>query len=108
MGWALNASVATVQGAFDGVSSLTEVLRSAFPDSGAYLNEADYEEPAWQTSFWGGVNYLRLQAIKLVYDPTEALTCNHCVVLARCASAGAAEHRGHVLRRIGDSHQLEC
>lgn len=35
---------------------------------GAYLNEADSQEPDFQRSFWGD-NYPRLQQIKAVHDP---------------------------------------
>lgn len=52
--------------------NMTEVtggaLRKLAPDSGAYLNEADADEPDWQQSFFG-VNYPRLLAIKQKYDP---------------------------------------
>lgn len=36
---------------------------------GAYLNEADANEPSFQQSFWGS-NYAKLFAIKLARDPT--------------------------------------
>nr|WQM87385.1 FAD-linked oxidoreductase [Xylaria grammica] len=38
------------------------------PDSGAYLNEADPNQPNWQTALYGA-NYERLLAIKNKYDP---------------------------------------
>ncbi len=31
-----------------------EAVRAATPGSGSYVNEADYFEPDWQESFWGG------------------------------------------------------
>ncbi|KAF2973231.1 hypothetical protein GQX73_g388 [Xylaria multiplex] len=43
-------------------------LAKLAPDSGAYLNEADPNQPNWQRSFYG-VNYDRLLAIKNKYDP---------------------------------------
>ena len=39
-----------------------EVLQSAFPESGAYVNEASVDEPRWAASFWGRENYARLVA----------------------------------------------
>lgn len=43
-------------------------LRSLEPDMGAYVNEADADEPAWQQSFWGS-SYGRLAEIKGRWDP---------------------------------------
>ncbi|KAI0434031.1 hypothetical protein F5Y09DRAFT_297531 [Xylaria sp. FL1042] len=41
---------------------------AASPGGGAYLNEANFEEPNWQSSFYGS-NYPRLKSIKNKYDP---------------------------------------
>lgn len=38
------------------------------PRGAAYLNEGDINQPNWQDVFYGP-NYLRLAAIKKVYDP---------------------------------------
>lgn len=38
------------------------------PGSGAYLNEADWKQPDWQSAFYG-VNYATLLSIKKKYDP---------------------------------------
>ena len=43
-------------------------LKAATPGSGAYLNEANFEEPDWQNEFYGS-NYQRLKRIKRRYDP---------------------------------------
>ncbi|KAB8069122.1 hypothetical protein BDV29DRAFT_161738 [Aspergillus leporis] len=53
-------------------------LRQLAPDTGAYVNEANTNEPDWQWSFWGP-NYPRLQAIKQKYDPDGLFWCLHCV-----------------------------
>ncbi|KAF4219238.1 hypothetical protein CNMCM6805_006951 [Aspergillus fumigatiaffinis] len=53
-------------------------LRQLAPDTGAYFNEANPNEPDWQWSFWGP-NYPRLQAIKQKYDPDGLFWCLHCV-----------------------------
>lgn len=38
------------------------------PGSGAYMNEADYQQPDWKSTFFGS-NYAALWAIKLKWDP---------------------------------------
>ena len=43
-------------------------LERLAPTSGAYLNEADFRQPNWQTAFYGS-NYPRLLSIKNKYDP---------------------------------------
>ncbi|KAK4124879.1 FAD-binding domain-containing protein [Parathielavia appendiculata] len=55
-----------------------EGLRQLAPDMGAYVNEADYEEPNWQHEFWGS-NYKRLLQIKRKVDPDDVLWCHPCV-----------------------------
>lgn len=37
-------------------------------DGGAYLNEADMNEPDWQETFYGK-NYDKLKLVKQKYDP---------------------------------------
>ncbi|KNG90956.1 hypothetical protein ANOM_000697 [Aspergillus nomiae NRRL 13137] len=54
------------------------VLRQLAPDTGAYFNEANADEPNWQWSFFGS-GYARLQAIKQKYDPEGLLWCRQCV-----------------------------
>ncbi|CAK7223690.1 hypothetical protein SCUCBS95973_005265 [Sporothrix curviconia] len=44
------------------------ILRAATPGSGAYVNEADPDEPNWQQSFWGA-EYKRLLTVKRARDP---------------------------------------
>ena len=53
-------------------------LRQLAPDSGAYFNEANYDEPNWQWQLFGG-NYPRLRSIKQKYDPSGLQWCNRCV-----------------------------
>ncbi|KAI0758134.1 FAD/FMN-containing isoamyl alcohol oxidase MreA [Fomes fomentarius] len=40
------------------------------PNSGAYMNEADFRQPNWQQAFFGS-NYQKLREIKALYDPNE-------------------------------------
>lgn len=49
-------------------STLLPLLEQLTPGSGAYLNEADIDQPNWQSTFYGS-NYAKLAAIKLKYDP---------------------------------------
>ncbi|CAO3565865.1 unnamed protein product [Mortierella alpina] len=53
-------------------------LRDLTPGSGSYFNEADPNEPDWQTSFFGS-NYKRLKAIKDKVDPQGVFACAKCV-----------------------------
>lgn len=45
-------------------------LKQLAPESGSYLNEADYQETDWQTAFYGD-NYQELSRIKAKYDPDD-------------------------------------
>ncbi|KAH8682868.1 hypothetical protein BGZ60DRAFT_479702 [Tricladium varicosporioides] len=59
-------------------NSYIKALRDLAPDMGAYINEADPNEPNFQHSFWG-TNYERLLSIKKKVDPTDVLWCHPCV-----------------------------
>lgn len=43
-------------------------IEAATPGAGAYINEADYQQPGWQDVFFGS-NYDGLLAVKTRYDP---------------------------------------
>jgi hypothetical protein len=45
-------------------------LTAISPDSGTYLNEADWNQPDWQSTFYGS-NYPALEEIKQKFDPDE-------------------------------------
>ena len=53
---------------------MTEVLmpkiEAATPGSGSYMNEADFQQPNWQSVFYGS-NYEKLKSIKNKYDPNH-------------------------------------
>ncbi len=55
-----------------------EALRKLAPDMGAYINEADPNEPNFSQAFWGD-HYPRLLAIKRKYDPADVFWCTPCV-----------------------------
>ncbi|KAJ6443629.1 FAD binding domain-containingprotein [Purpureocillium lavendulum] len=44
------------------------VIEAATPGAGAYMNEADFQQPDWQETFFGA-NYDRLLRVKRKYDP---------------------------------------
>ncbi|XP_055328818.1 uncharacterized protein LOC129581643 [Paramacrobiotus metropolitanus] len=77
-GWLFNSTDDIIAGATAGINSGIQVLRDAYPDSGAYANEAFIQEPNWQQAFWGE-NYNRLLGIKKSMDPSGFLVCNQCV-----------------------------
>lgn len=60
------------------VNKAMELVRGITPESGAYVNEADYFEPDWKHQFWG-INYSRLLDIKHRYDPDNFFRCHHGV-----------------------------
>lgn len=43
-------------------------IETVTPGGGAYINEADFQQPDWQQVFYGG-HYPRLKAVKRQYDP---------------------------------------
>ncbi|KAI1178393.1 hypothetical protein F4777DRAFT_116916 [Nemania sp. FL0916] len=60
---------------------------AASPGGGAYLNEANFEEPNWQNSFYGS-NYARLKSIKDKYDPQGVLYARTAVGSEKWAEDG--------------------
>ncbi|KAF1925976.1 isoamyl alcohol oxidase [Didymella exigua CBS 183.55] len=45
------------------------IVEAATPGSGSYVNEADFNQKNWQTTFWGD-NYSKLLSIKQKWDPS--------------------------------------
>ncbi|KAI6091005.1 hypothetical protein F4821DRAFT_209961 [Hypoxylon rubiginosum] len=60
------------------VSEITPALEAVTPNSGTYLNEANFLQNDWQTQFYGS-NYARLLAIKMKYDPGALLYATNAV-----------------------------
>ncbi|KAI0901030.1 FAD binding domain protein [Annulohypoxylon nitens] len=50
-------------------------LTALAPEGGAYLNEANLQQPDWQKTFYGA-NYAKLKSIKKVYDPLDLFFAN--------------------------------
>ena len=63
------------------------LLAAVDPTMGAYTNEADANEPQWQTVFWG-TNYPRLLEVKNKWDPRGLFRCNRCVGSERWDATG--------------------
>ena len=61
------ASPQAVRDAHERLSFYTDKLRAVTPGAGAYMNEADLEEPGWQQSFFGD-KYETLSGIKRKWD----------------------------------------
>ena len=76
--WYKPLSPAVLQNVTDGFLQMLDPLKKLTPEGGAYFNEAHYEEPDWQTTFFGS-NYDRLLEIKNRYDPTHIFDCWRCV-----------------------------
>ncbi|OHE90392.1 FAD binding domain-containing protein [Colletotrichum orchidophilum] len=51
--------------------TLIPKLKALTPGGGAYLNEADRNEVDFQSTFYGSANYVKLRAIKQLYDPSS-------------------------------------
>ncbi|KAK4232845.1 hypothetical protein C8A03DRAFT_39504 [Achaetomium macrosporum] len=69
------------------VKERVAALKAIAPDMGAYMNEANFEEPNFQHEFWGS-NYKRLLRIKRTVDPDDVLWCQPCVGNERWQQVG--------------------
>ena len=68
-GWATpENSKEGYRSAMEHATSSAQPLRDVTPNSGAYWNESDMNEPNWEHTFWGD-NYATLKEIKQKYDP---------------------------------------
>ncbi|KAF1983710.1 hypothetical protein K402DRAFT_396457 [Aulographum hederae CBS 113979] len=68
--WPANASVEDKKAVRKRFTEELQPWRDLTPGSGAYLSEADRNEPDWQEAFYGR-NYERLLGIKRKLDPRE-------------------------------------
>ncbi|KAJ4312742.1 hypothetical protein N0V94_007295 [Neodidymelliopsis sp. IMI 364377] len=50
-------------------NEIQPLIEAVTPGSGSYVNEADWRQPNFQTTFWGS-NYARLLSIKRRWDPS--------------------------------------
>ncbi|KAL1723573.1 hypothetical protein EV715DRAFT_191128 [Schizophyllum commune] len=75
--WEADADIQEKQAHYARASASIDNLRE-ITKQGAYSNEADVNEPNYQTSFWGD-NHAELLSIKHKYDPEGLLNCWQCV-----------------------------
>jgi len=68
-------------------NTYVKALRELAPNTGAYINEADPDEPNPHQAFWGD-NYERLLEIKRKVDPSDVLWCTPCVGNERWEQVG--------------------
>lgn len=73
--WAPRSEIEAV---YRDTTNKTEALRKLSPETGAYFNEPDSNEPNWQQAFFGK-NHARLSTIKGKYDPKNLFWCRRCV-----------------------------
>ncbi|KAF2169295.1 hypothetical protein M409DRAFT_52554 [Zasmidium cellare ATCC 36951] len=77
--WDPNEDQATIEAEFKKTHDIIQPLIKLTPGSGAYQNEADTFETDPIGAYWGQDNYNKLLSIKQKYDPSNVLTCWHCV-----------------------------
>jgi len=98
-GWPPNTLRTGIDAVYAEITAKTQKLRNLSPDTGAYFNEADANEPDWQKSFWGK-NYKKLAEMKRRLDPGNVLWCQRCVGSDRLEERGdgtlcrVKEHEG--------------
>ena len=66
--WSSSASPQEIAAASEVLTARLQTWRDVSPGAGAYMNEADINEPDFQQSFYGS-NYASLYALKQQYDP---------------------------------------
>ncbi|KAI2624613.1 FAD-binding domain-containing protein [Hypomontagnella submonticulosa] len=66
--WSQEATPQDIATANKNLVEMMQPWRDASPGAGAYLNEADINEPNWQQAFYGS-NYNYLYQLKQKYDP---------------------------------------
>ncbi|KAL0764183.1 hypothetical protein CaCOL14_013236 [Colletotrichum acutatum] len=66
--WGQEATPAEIAAANKNLVEMLQPWRESSPGAGAYLNEADINEPDWQQAFYGS-NYNYLYQLKQKYDP---------------------------------------
>lgn len=78
-GWSDTADYSAVTAIHHDISyNKGGAYRDFAPDTGAYMNEADWQDPEYLQDFYGDeVAFLKLT--KMVYDPDDVLYCPTCV-----------------------------
>ncbi|KAK5017640.1 hypothetical protein LTR60_001850, partial [Cryomyces antarcticus] len=52
-----------------------KAMQDLAPDTGCYMNEADYLNPDWKSDFHGESHYAALEAIRKKHDPAGTFYC---------------------------------
>jgi hypothetical protein len=73
------------------------IVEAATPGAGAYVNEADFQQPDWKETFYGE-NYERLLRTKRTYDPEGLL-----YVVAGVGSDNWVVHDDGRMCRLGNA-----
>ncbi|RFU26852.1 hypothetical protein B7463_g9487, partial [Scytalidium lignicola] len=76
--WGKPLAPEDLKDATNGFLEMLDPLKKLTPGGGAYFNEAHYEEPDWQKTFFGA-KYDKLLEVKNRYDPTHIFDCWRCV-----------------------------
>ncbi|KAF2135655.1 uncharacterized protein K452DRAFT_293052 [Aplosporella prunicola CBS 121167] len=77
--WPLAADLAQMKARADLMTkTCVPALARLAPDAGAYLNEADPNQPDWKRAFYGA-NYDRLLRVKRAYDPHDVFYAHTAV-----------------------------
>ena len=77
-GWVQGFSDEMIDEVQSHVRATLQPLIDVVPENAAYVNEADYAEPNWESVFFGD-NYAKLLAVKQTYDPQSLFNCWKCV-----------------------------
>ncbi|KAJ6497792.1 hypothetical protein C8R45DRAFT_984262 [Mycena sanguinolenta] len=77
-GWTSSTPLAVRDVLRQNLTAQTALLEPFNDGLGAYLNEADRNDPDWPHSFWGD-NYERLLEMKRKFDPSGVFECPRCV-----------------------------
>lgn len=78
-GWAPGSDAATIAAVHKDITfTKVQALKTLAPDTGAYMNEADVEDPDFLSDFYGQ-HLSELQGIKRQYDPNRVFYCPTCV-----------------------------
>ncbi|KAF8170321.1 hypothetical protein K438DRAFT_1614262 [Mycena galopus ATCC 62051] len=77
-GWTSSTPLSTQDTLRQTLTTQTSLFEPFSEGLGAYLNEADRNDPDWPQSFWGD-NYERLLEMKRKFDPLGVFECPKCV-----------------------------
>jgi FAD/FMN-containing dehydrogenase len=78
-GWAAGTSQSEIAAIHADITDVkTGAMKALAPNTGAYMNEADREDPDYKVDFYGS-NYNKFLSIKQKYDPAEVFYCPTCV-----------------------------